>query len=55
VVGQIHAPVALLPGKEPQLSIGQGSVWASEPVWTLWWRKKQSLLLSGIEPRSSSQ
>jgi len=30
---QLHASVALPPGKEPTLSTGQGAGWAPEPVW----------------------
>jgi hypothetical protein len=35
VSGQLQAPAALPPGKEP-LEAG----WAPEPVWTQWWREK---------------
>jgi hypothetical protein len=34
VNGQLQAPTALLPGKEPPASTGQESRWAPEPVWT---------------------
>jgi hypothetical protein len=37
VNGQLHAPSALLPGKEPLVSIGQEAGWAPEPVWTWAW------------------
>jgi hypothetical protein len=37
--GQLHAPAALLPGKEPPVPIGWETGRASEPVWTRWWRK----------------
>jgi len=36
VSGQIHAPAALLSGKEPLVPIEQEAVWAPEPVWTRW-------------------
>jgi hypothetical protein len=39
VVGQIHAPAALSPEKEPPVPIGYEAGWASEPVWTLWRRE----------------
>jgi hypothetical protein len=32
----LHAPAALLPVKEPQMSIRYVTEWASEPVWTFW-------------------
>jgi hypothetical protein len=32
--GQLHAPVALPPGKEPLVLIGWETGWALEPVWT---------------------
>jgi hypothetical protein len=32
--GQLHAPAALTPGKEPPVRIGEEAGWASEPVWT---------------------
>jgi hypothetical protein len=35
VSGQLHAPVALLPEKEPPVPIGQEAVWISEQVWGL--------------------
>jgi hypothetical protein len=34
VSGQLHAPAALPPGKEPLVSIGQEAGWAPEPFWT---------------------
>jgi hypothetical protein len=37
VSGQLHAPDALLPGKEPPITTGQEAGCAPEPVWT-WWR-----------------
>jgi hypothetical protein len=40
VSGQLHTLVALTPGKEPLVPIGQEAVWVPEPVWTLWWREK---------------
>jgi len=34
VSGQLHAPTALPPGKEPLVPIGCETGWAPEPVWT---------------------
>jgi hypothetical protein len=34
--GQLHAPAALPPEKEPLILIGQEAVWAPEPFWTRW-------------------
>jgi len=39
VSGQLHAPAALLLGKEPLVPIGWEAEWAPEPVWTWWWQK----------------
>jgi hypothetical protein len=35
VSGQLHAPAALPPGKEPPVPIGYEVGWTSEPVWTM--------------------
>jgi hypothetical protein len=35
VSGQLHAPAALHPGKEPSLSIRSEAGWTPEPVWML--------------------
>jgi len=40
VSGQLHAPVALPPGKKLLVSIGQEAGWAPEPVWTRCRREK---------------
>jgi hypothetical protein len=40
VSGQLHAPAALAPGKEPPASIVQETGWAPESFWTLWRRDK---------------
>jgi hypothetical protein len=40
VSSQIHAPVALPPGKKPPVLIGKEAGWAPEPVWTLLSRGK---------------
>jgi hypothetical protein len=40
VSGQLHAPAALLPGKEPSEPIGQEAGWTQEAFWTLWRREK---------------
>lgn len=34
--GQLHDPIALCPGKELLVSIGQKAGWSSEKVWTRW-------------------
>jgi hypothetical protein len=34
--GQLHAPAALLPGKEPLVLIGWEAAWAAVLVLTLW-------------------
>jgi hypothetical protein len=34
VSGQIHAPAALPPGKEPLVTTGKEAGWAPDPVWT---------------------
>jgi hypothetical protein len=49
VSGQLNAPAALLPGKQPLVPIGYYARWAPEPVWTRWWREKFSAP-SGLEP-----
>jgi hypothetical protein len=41
VSGQLHAPAALPPGKEPPIYNGKEAVWTAEPVWTTW-RNKNS-------------
>jgi hypothetical protein len=40
VSGQLHAPAALTPGKEPPAPIEQEGRWAPESVWVLWRREK---------------
>jgi len=40
VSGQLHAPTALVPGKQPSIPSGYEAVWAAEPVWTWWQREK---------------
>jgi hypothetical protein len=42
VSGKLHALVALHPGKEPPVLIGEKAGWASEPVWSLWRRDQSS-------------
>jgi hypothetical protein len=37
--GQLHAPAALPPGKEPVIRIGYEVGWTPEPVWTTWGSK----------------
>jgi hypothetical protein len=36
VSGQLHAPAALPPGKEPPVPIGSEVGWTPEPVWMIW-------------------
>jgi hypothetical protein len=38
--GQLHAPAALPPGKDPLVPTGKETSWAPEPVWTWWWKDK---------------
>jgi len=38
--GQLHAPAALPPRKDPLETIGLEAGWTPETVWTRWWRKK---------------
>jgi len=41
VSGQLHAPAALPPRKEPPVSTGQEAVgWVAEPVWAWCQREK---------------
>jgi hypothetical protein len=40
VSGQLHAPAALSPGKEPLVPIVQEAGWAPEPFWMQWWGEK---------------
>jgi hypothetical protein len=49
VSGYIHAPVALSPGKEPLVRIGEGAGWAPEQVWTRWWKENSQPLPVQIE------
>jgi hypothetical protein len=44
--GQLHAPAALPPVKEPQIPIGQETGWDPEPVWMLW-SKERTLATAG--------
>jgi hypothetical protein len=46
VSGQLHAPAALLRGKEPPVPI----CWAPQPVWTTW-RRENFWPLPGLELR----
>jgi len=56
VSGQLHAPAALLPVKEPMVLIVEEAGWAPEPFWTRWWREKFSASTGSqtLEPRSPS-
>jgi hypothetical protein len=51
VSDQLHAPAALLPGKEPLVPIGQEDGWAPEQLRTRWWREKFQAQ-QGIEPQN---
>jgi hypothetical protein len=48
--GQLHAPAALLPGKEPLVPIGYEAGWAPEPFWTRGGEEKNSQPPPGIVP-----
>jgi hypothetical protein len=37
--GQLHAPTALPPGKDPSVPIGYEAGWTPGPVWTTWRRE----------------
>jgi hypothetical protein len=52
--GQLRAPTALPPVKQPLVPIVKEPAWAPESVSTLW-RGKNLLPLSGIEPRFLSR
>jgi hypothetical protein len=39
VSGELHAPAALPPGKEPPVPVGYDAGWATEQVWTTWRRE----------------
>jgi hypothetical protein len=56
VSGQLHAPAALPPGKEPLVPTELEAGWAPEPFWTRWWREKFSAPAGNrtLEPRSSN-
>jgi len=38
--GQFHTPTILPTGKRPPIPFGEGTGWASEPVWTWCQRQK---------------
>jgi hypothetical protein len=40
VSGQLHASIALPPGKKPLVPTRWEAGWAIEPVWMLWSREK---------------
>jgi hypothetical protein len=50
VNGQLHAPAALPPGKQPLVVIGQEAGLAPEPVRTRWWREKSLAPVGTITP-----
>jgi len=47
VSGQLHAPAALLSGKELLLAIGKEAGWGPKLFWTRW-RTEKFLPLAGI-------
>jgi hypothetical protein len=48
--GELHAPAALYPWKEPSVPMGEKAGWATDTVCALW--KKENLMpVPGIEPR----
>jgi hypothetical protein len=56
--GEWSAPrpgLALKPGKESPVLIGQEAGWTPQPVWTQRLEKKIILPLPGIEPRSNGR
>jgi hypothetical protein len=55
VSGQLHAPVALPPGKQPSVTIVQEAGLAPETFLILWRIEKNLLPLPGIEPRHLSR
>jgi len=54
VSSQLHALAPLPLGEEPLAPIGQDAGWASEPVWTRWWREKSPAHARNSNLRSSS-
>jgi hypothetical protein len=54
VSGQLHAPAAKPPGKNPSVPIGEEPVWAPKSILALWSRKN-FLPLPGIETRRPSR
>jgi hypothetical protein len=48
VSGQLHAPAALPPEKEPPILIGEEAGWAPEPVWTI--RRSENWETNGFYP-----
>jgi hypothetical protein len=51
VRGQLHAPAALLPEKDPPVPIGLEARWAPEAVWMTWRRwKSRPYRVSNSEP-----
>jgi len=51
VSGQLHAPAALSPVKEPLVPIGQEAGWAPKPFWSRWFGEKFPAP-PGIEPQN---
>jgi hypothetical protein len=48
--GQLHAPVALLPGREPSVPIGYEAGLTPEPVWKLWRKEKFLVPTENLTP-----
>jgi hypothetical protein len=55
VSGQLHAPAALPPEREPRYRLGRDAGWAVESRSGGYVEEKYRLRLSGIEPRPSSR
>jgi hypothetical protein len=51
--GQLPGPTALIPVKEPPVSIRKETGWAPEPVWTTWTNKILSLRRLDLRPFGS--
>jgi hypothetical protein len=50
VTGQLQAPAALPPGKEPPVHIRQEAGWAPESDWTVW--KEENSCIAGNQTRA---
>ena len=54
VSSQLHAPAALVLGKQPPVTIEQKVRWTPESVLTFW-RREKPLALARIEPQISRE